>query len=53
VGGFEPPRSLKKEIIQKVLPAVQNLLKSPAQIEVFTEFDLEESPDLLAQFVDC
>ncbi len=45
------PSKLKREIVDKVLPVLQRLLKDPAEIGVFTESELRLDATLLAQFI--
>jgi hypothetical protein len=45
------PKQSKLKIVEKVLPAIQSLLKVPMEVGVFTESELKLNPSLLVQFI--
>ncbi len=45
------PRELKEQVMEEVLPVLQELLASPPDIQLFTEAQLMREPSLLAQFL--
>jgi hypothetical protein len=45
------PKQSKLEIVDKVLPVVQSLLKVPLEMAVFTEAELKLDPSPLLQFI--